>query len=176
MAGRPKYSQEVIDRALGALTASAVERAPGVWVPQYSAVARQVSVSEGTLRRWWRSRDMTKDVELRRAHAHVRQEVRQEGVQTWLEQRVAELKKGVEWLLEEERRLPQTRYADGVEYTIEQKPDVISRSLKDVTHIISKIDELTRGEEDTTDSPLSAAEEAASRTGLLDRLPTPEEE
>ena len=128
MAGRAKYSQQSKDAALGALMSSASQGQDGAWLPQYRSVSAALRISEKTLRRWWRAR---------------------------IEDRVEDLRQGVEWVLSPDRRAEVDR------------PDQMARALKDIAAVVKEVRALT-GTDDVTDPAARMRElrAAAAQVGL----------
>jgi len=155
MAGRAKYSQQSKDAALGALMSSASQGQDGAWLPQYRSVSAALRISEKTLRRWWRAREVVDDAALRRSSTRARSEVRAEGAKTWIEDRVEDLRQGVEWVLSPDRRAEVDR------------PDQMARALKDIAAVVKEVKALT-GSDDVTDPAARMRElrAAAAQVGL----------
>jgi len=155
MAGRAKYSQQSKDAALGALMSSASQGQDGAWLPQYRSVSAALRISEKTLRRWWRAREVVDDAALRRSSTRARSEVRAEGAKTWIEDRVEDLRQGVEWVLSPDRRAEVDR------------PDQMARALKDIAAVVKEVQALT-GSDDVTDPAARMRElrAAAAQVGL----------
>jgi hypothetical protein len=155
MAGRAKYSQQSKDAALGALMSSASQGQDGAWLPQYRSVSAALRISEKTLRRWWRAREVVDDAALRRSSTRARSEVRAEGAKSWIEDRVEDLRQGVEWVLSPDRRAEVDR------------PDQMARALKDIAAVVREVQALT-GTDDVTDPAARMRElrAAAAQVGL----------
>ena len=155
MAGRAKYSQQSKDAALGALMSSASQGQDGAWLPQYRSVSAALRISEKTLRRWWRAREVVDDAALRRSSTRARSEVRAEGAKSWIEDRVEDLRQGVEWVLSPDRRAEVDR------------PDQMARALKDIAAVVKEVQALT-GTDDVTDPAARMRElrAAAAQVGL----------
>lgn len=155
MAGRAKYSQQSKDAALGALMSSASQGQDGAWLPQYRSVSAALRISEKTLRRWWRAREVVDDAALRRSSTRARSEVRAEGAKSWIEDRVEDLRQGVEWVLNPDRRAEVDR------------PDQMARALKDIAAVVKEVQALT-GTDDVTDPAARMRElrAAAAQVGL----------
>ena len=155
MAGRAKYSQQSKDAALGALMSSASQGQDGAWLPQYRSVSAALRISEKTLRRWWRAREVVDDAALRRSSTRARSEVRAEGARTWIEDRVEDLRQGVEWVLSPDRRAEVDR------------ADQMARALKDIAAVVREVQSLT-GTDDVTDPAgrMRDLRAAAAQVGL----------
>jgi len=155
MAGRAKYSQQSKDAALGALMSSASQGQDGAWLPQYRSVSAALRISEKTLRRWWRAREVVDDAALRRSSTRARSEVRAEGAKSWIEDRVEDLRQGVEWVLSPDRRAEVDR------------PDQMARALKDIAAVVKEVQALT-GTDDVADPAARMRElrAAAEQVGL----------
>lgn len=155
MAGRAKYSQDDRDAACAALMASSMERPDGSRAPRYRNVSASLRIPESTLRTWWKARRLDDDCALLRSSTRARSEVRAEGARTWIEDRVEDLRQGVEWVLSPDRRAEVDR------------PDQMARALKDIAAVVKEVQALT-GTDDVTDPAARMRElrAAAAQVGL----------
>jgi hypothetical protein len=81
--------------------------------------------------------------------------VRAEGAKSWIEDRVEDLRQGVEWVLSPDRRAEVDR------------PDQMARALKDIAAVVKEVQALT-GTDDVAD-PAARMQElraAAAQVGL----------
>lgn len=147
-----KYTPEDKARALAALMASA-EMVDGEMVPNFRAVASQSDMpADRTLSRWWSERDVSRDVELRRATLRAREKAREEGAEDWMKAKVAQLQEGMDFILHPDHRTRQTIVIGtdrdgqpimGESYPV--RPDQMSRAYKDALFTLKGLQELMAG-------------------------------
>ena len=152
MNGR-RHSAEKRAEAMGALMASAVLQ-DGELVPNYAQVSPTVGVSRKVLRKWWTTRDKTKDAHLRPAVRRAREIAVQRGALATVEdlRRVLEL---------DIHHLSQASNWEDVQvHQAARALESIARSHERLVAILSD------PEEDKSTSTMDRAREAVKRTGL----------
>jgi hypothetical protein len=97
--GAPRYSAEERLKAMGALWGSARE-VDGVWKPNYRATAKVTKVSEGTLRLWWKSRDITQDYAFMQAAGLAAERAMELGSAQWFDSMRRKLKDRLQWIVD----------------------------------------------------------------------------
>lgn len=169
MMARRTYTRDQKHAALVALMVSAHDD-DGQWCPMFRSVSRSVEVPEATLRRWWRARDKAGDGALRRKASRIRKDVADAGAKKWLEDRVADIREGITWIVSSEHRETKP-IVDGrgevVGEDLKCQPHHLARAYRDAAELVTITNAmLTTGGSKDTHTRIQNLRRSVQRVGL----------